>query len=99
MPHRKIAFGEMAWTQGGHPLERKKSDGSVTMLEFAVGFEDPNWCERSHVGLVLSGEFSLRFEDGDVAYAAGDCFVVDAGVRHRAWNAGEVATTLFVVSG
>lgn len=98
MACHKVPLGELPWTQGGHPLERKKHDPAhpVTLLEFAVGFADPNWCRRGHYGLVLEGEFGLEFADRTVRFAAGDAFLVEPGTDHRAQNPGEVPVRIFV---
>lgn len=68
------------------------------MLEFAPGFADPNWCERSHVILVLNGALELELEAGVEQIAAGECCAIDAGTRHRARNSGQVAVVAFVAS-
>lgn len=105
MKDHRLPYLRMRWEQGGHPLERKKVDSGTpaTLLEFAPGFADPNWCRRGHTGYVLSGVFRMEFEpEGEISriedYAAGEGFHIEAGVPHRASNPGTVATELFVVS-
>src|SRR5690242_3879212 len=90
----------MAWTAGGHPLERKKtaSDKPVVMLEFAPGFADPNWCERSHVIFVLDGTLEIELEDHSERFASGECCFLDQGTRHRARNPAEQPVHAFVLS-
>ena len=90
----------MPWHLGGHPLEKKKThDGRpVTLLEFAPGFADPNWCERAHVFLILAGTFELELADGPARLAAGECAFVDGGTAHRARNPGDAPCVLFAVS-
>jgi mannose-6-phosphate isomerase-like protein (cupin superfamily) len=90
----------MAWTAGGHPLERKKHHGekSITLLEFAAGFSDPKWCERSHVLYVIEGSLELEFDEGVAVLYEGECGVVDAGTRHRVRNAGDDVCRVFAVS-
>ncbi len=95
-----IAFSRMPWARGNHPLERKKQDPEhpVTQLEFAPGFSDPDWCERGHTGLVLSGSIAFELERGTVAIGQGEAFVLDPGTRHRASNPGTEPVVLFLVS-
>lgn len=95
-----IPFDAMDWTQGGHPLERKKraADGAASLLLFAPGFADPNWCGGGHVGFVLEGRLGFELADGrKIVAAAGEGFALAPGTRHRAYNAGESAVRLFIV--
>jgi quercetin dioxygenase-like cupin family protein len=92
----KVSFASMAWESGAHPLERKKVVDGATLLEFDVGFADPNWCENGHAGLVLEGALALELGDRVIEVSAGEAFVVDAGTRHRAKNPGRVPVVLFV---
>lgn len=95
-----VSFPTVPWTQGAHPLERKKNspDGSVTLLTFAVGFSDPVWCDRGHSGYVLQGRLTLEMEAGTLDVNVGEGFIIDAGSRHRASNRGEEDVVLFIVS-
>jgi len=96
-----IPFSTLPWQPSPtHPLERKKtwSTGQVAMLELSPGFADPNWCERSHVVLVLSGALELELDGEWVALGAGEACVVDPGTPHRARNPGAEATVVFVIS-
>jgi quercetin dioxygenase-like cupin family protein len=100
MSYAAIRFPSVPWASGAHPLERKKSDPEhpVTLLEFAPGFGDPNWCARGHTGYVLEGSLSLEFEDRVEPIGTGEGFVIDPGTRHRASNPGAVPVRLFIVS-
>jgi quercetin dioxygenase-like cupin family protein len=93
-----VHFAALPWQQGAHPLERKKTvaAGGATLLEFAPGFADPNWCENGHVGYVISGALGLEFADATERVEAGEAFVVEPGTKHRAFNPDEVAVVLFI---
>jgi quercetin dioxygenase-like cupin family protein len=94
-----VPFDEMPWAPGGHPLERKKGPvGKAVLLEFAPGFQDQNWCPRSHVIFVVAGELELELEHGTARAAVGQCVTLESGTRHRARNPGSEPTILFVVS-
>ena len=97
----RVSFPRIEWSGGAHPLERKKvaDDAPVSLLSFAPGFIDPNWCTRAHAGLILKGRFALELEVGTEIFEQGDAFVVDAGTRHRAANPGEDDVLLFIHSG
>ncbi len=100
MSFTRLAFTTLAWTTGAHPLEKKKVavGHPVGLLEFAPGFEDPNWCVRGHVIYVLDGALELIFDDHSEHLAAGDGCVLERGTRHRAKSPGTVPVQLFVVS-
>ena len=90
----------LPWTQGGHPLERKKASAERPMLliEFAPGFVDPNVCVRSHVIYVLSGELSFELDDRVVRVGGGQACWLDAGTAHRARNDGPIPVVAFIAS-
>ena len=96
----RIDFPELVWMPGGHPLERKKVSPTrpIGLLEFAPGFADPNWCERSHLIYVVSGRLSLEFTDGVQRFESGQSCLIDRGTRHRAQNDGEEAVIAFIAS-
>jgi len=100
MAFTRVPFGSMSWEPGGHRLEKKKTllGRGVGLLEFAPGFADPHWCERSHVMFVVEGALELEFDEGMATLSAGQCGVLDRGTRHRAKNVGEEKAVVFVVS-
>jgi mannose-6-phosphate isomerase-like protein (cupin superfamily) len=92
-------FPDMPWVQGGHPLEKKKAAGdALTLLEFAPGFEDPNWCGHGHVIYIVEGEFGLTLAGEQLRLTAGEACRVSPGERHKAINPGELPVRLFVWS-
>jgi quercetin dioxygenase-like cupin family protein len=95
-----LPFRSLDWAAGAHPLERKKLvDGQpVVLLEFAAGFEDPQWCRRGHIIYVLDGGLDLVLDERIEHLQAGDGCVLDRGTRHRATNPGDVPVRLLVVS-
>lgn len=54
----------------------------LRLLEFAPGFEEPQWCTRGHAFHVLDGSFTLRLRDGEVRLKAGDVGFLPAGETH-----------------
>ncbi len=100
MSFTRLPFTSLGWSPGAHPLERKKIVGGrpIALLEFAPGFEDPNWCERGHVIYVLEGVLDLALDDRTEHLQAGDGCVLEPETRHRAKNSGCVPVRLFVVS-
>lgn len=100
MAFTRVPFGSMQWEPGSHRLEKKKTllGRGVGLLEFAPGFADPKWCERSHIMYVIEGTVELEFDEGFVTLSPGQCGVLDRGTRHRAKNSGDEKAIVFVVS-
>jgi mannose-6-phosphate isomerase-like protein (cupin superfamily) len=90
----------LPWTEGAHPLERKKASAERPMLliELAPGFVDPNTCLRSHVIYVLSGALSLELDDRLEHVGEGQACWLDAGTTHRARNDGQIPVVAFIAS-
>jgi quercetin dioxygenase-like cupin family protein len=99
MAFARLPFAALPWTTGAHPLERKKAAAhGATLLEFAPGFADPSWCERGHIGFVISGTVRLELETGVETLAAGEGFATEPGTGHRASNPGTEPVRLFIVT-
>ena len=96
----RLPFSSLGWTAGAHPLEKKKivAGHAVTLLEFAPGFEDPNWCVHGHIIYVLAGTLELALDERTERLQAGDGCVLGRRTRHRAKNPGDVPAQLLVVS-
>lgn len=54
----------------------------IRLVEFTNEFEEPQWCERGHVGLVLQGELEIDFQGGIVRYPEGTGIAIPAGPSH-----------------
>ncbi len=100
MSFARIPFPSLDWQPGAHPLERKKTlDGKqVVLLEFAPGFEDPNWCERGHIIYVVEGSFGLILRDRLERMETGEACVLEQGTPHRAMNPGTRPVRLIVIA-
>jgi quercetin dioxygenase-like cupin family protein len=96
----RVPLESLPWSQGAHPLERKKVGGvlNVALLEFAPGFDDRNWCRRGHALYVLSGALTFEVDAGIVQVAEGESCVIDAGTAHRARNDGHQPVRVFIYS-
>ena len=96
----RLAPEALPWTEGAHPLERKKASGERPMLviEFAPGFVDPNPCLRSHAIYVVSGELLLELGDRTERIGAGQACWLDVGTQHRARNDGTLPVVAFIAS-
>ena len=52
------------------------------MVEFTHEFVEPHWCEKGHIGFVLSGELEIDFKGKVVRYPEGPAILIPAGESH-----------------
>ena len=82
MPPFKIDFDSLDW-QSSLPGARSKvyRDGpkQLRLVEFTADFIEPHWCERGHVGLVLSGALEIDFRGEVISYPEGSGIFVPSG--------------------
>lgn len=97
----KAQFDSMAW-QSTLPGARFKAfrDGvkQLRLLELTAEFIEPDWCERAHSGIVLTGELEIEFRDRVILYPTGSgiCIPSGAASAHKA-RARTAMVRLFLV--
>jgi quercetin dioxygenase-like cupin family protein len=82
----RIDFDTLSWTQAADGLRFKSAERGVRrvrLLEFAPGFAEADWCQKSHAGYVITGELEIEFADRAERFAAGDALVIE-GEPHKA---------------
>ena len=55
----------------------------LRLVEFACGFQEPDWCRKGHIGYVLEGEGELQFSEQTILLKAGDGIFIPAGEEHK----------------
>jgi quercetin dioxygenase-like cupin family protein len=98
MKTTRIDFEKLPWTEAAEGLRFKSAETGgrrVRLLEFAPGFVDSEWCQKSHAGCVVKGELEIEFADRVEKLAEGDALVI-YGEPHRARALREMAR-LFLV--
>jgi len=82
MPLFKVDFDSLDW-QSSLPGARSKvyRDGlkQLRLVEFTSEFIEPNWCEKGHVGLVLSGALEIDFRGEVISYPEGSGIFIPPG--------------------
>jgi quercetin dioxygenase-like cupin family protein len=80
-----VNFDELPW-ESPVPGARFKSfsrDGKILRLvEFTNEFVESHWCEKGHIGVVLSGELEIDFKGKVVRYPEGTAIFIPAGTDH-----------------
>ena len=51
----------------------------IRIAEFTSEFIEPNWCEKGHIGIVLSGDLEIDFKGQIVRYPEGAAIFIPAG--------------------
>jgi hypothetical protein len=81
----KIDFERIAWEAPLAGLRHKamcQGNQRLRLVEYTRDLE-PHWCELGHIGLVLEGEFEIRFDDEVCVYHPGDGIFIPPGSDHR----------------
>ncbi|MFN0021218.1 MAG: phosrestin [Pirellulaceae bacterium] len=80
-----IIFDKIEW-QSPQPGMRCKvfHDGSrrIRLVEFSQEFVEADWCEKAHVGLVLSGDLDIDFSGHVVRFPEGSALSIPLGASH-----------------
>lgn len=77
-----INFDQIEW-ESPQPGMRCKvfTDGSrlIRLVEFSEEFVEAHWCEKAHVGFVLSGELDIDFSGHVVRFPEGSALSIPPG--------------------
>ncbi len=86
MNNYKVLFNDIPW-ETPIPGARFKADEQngkrLRLVEFTEELVEPYWCEKGHIGYVLTGEMEINFNGEIVSYVAGDGIVIPAGENHK----------------
>lgn len=80
-----VAFNEMVWQQGGKGLRFKAFTYGyqrIRLMELREEFEG-DWCMSGHVGYLIEGELSVRFEETIEWFKKGDTVFIPQGIEHK----------------
>jgi len=97
----KVEFDALPW-QSSLPGARFKvhRDGAkqLRLVEFTSEFVEPDWCEKGHVGFVLSGGLEIDFRGHVVSYPEGSGIFIPPGhsSAHKARAVTPVARLVLV---
>ena len=75
------------------------NDYDVRVVKAQGEFTRHSHPETDEFFLVLSGELTIKMDDGNVVLSAGDSFVVPQGRFHQPWSPAESTLLLFEPSG
>jgi quercetin dioxygenase-like cupin family protein len=102
MTGQQVDFQALAWDGWASEVPARikvaQAGGQrLRLLELGPGFIEPEWCEKGHVGYVVSGQYVTDLDDGMWTMHAGQGFILPTGTRHRSRNTGALPAIVFVV--
>lgn len=86
MDAHRVDFAALAWEELAAGLRQKvygRDHRRIRLLEFARGFQEPDWCTRGHMGYMLEGRLEIDFAGNKVVYVPGQGIFIPAGDEHR----------------
>ena len=87
VPQFSVEFDKLEWESPAPGCRFKAFRRDVRQLrlvEFTPEFVEPDWCEKGHSGIVLSGEMEINFRGRLVRYPEGAAIFIPAGNGHKA---------------
>ena len=99
MSDQSPQFDQVEWQQVGEFARQKLiqlEDKRIRMLELSAGFREAEWCDRGHIGYVISGELQMEFPESNASYSEGDGLFLLPGQKHKA-SISQGTTQLFLV--
>ena len=102
MEHRPINIAEKLAKFSEHwspKIIARMNDYHLKLVKFQGEFVWHDHKETDEVFLVLDGEMTIHFRDGDVPVKKGELFVVPAGVEHKTSAKAECHAMLIEAAG
>jgi len=85
----KVDFDSLAWQSsvpGARAKVHREGARQLRLLEFTREFVEPDWCDKGHIGLVMSGTLEIDFHGRVVSYPEGSGIFIPSGAAgaHKA---------------
>jgi quercetin dioxygenase-like cupin family protein len=85
----KIDFDRLPWQDalpGARYKVHREGARQMRLVEFTTEFVEPHWCEKGHIGMVLSGTLELDFQGKRIFYPEASGVFIPAGTAaaHKA---------------
>ncbi|MGH7830356.1 MAG: cupin domain-containing protein [Candidatus Binatia bacterium] len=89
MPRSKVDFDSLEWQPslpGARYKVYREGTRQLRLVEFTFEFVEPHWCEKGHIGLVVSGTLEIDFRGRLVSYPEGSGIFILPGASsgHKA---------------
>jgi quercetin dioxygenase-like cupin family protein len=77
----KVDFDSLDWQSllpGGRAKIHRDGSKQIRLVEFTSEFVEPHWCEKGHIGYVLSGVLEINFKGEAISYPEGSGIFIPA---------------------
>jgi quercetin dioxygenase-like cupin family protein len=99
----RAAFDAMDWESPAPNVRFKairRGGVQLRVVEFTRGFVEHDWCEKRHIGYVLSGEIAIETPDGVILVREGQGIVLPGPhARHKACPVSDRVTLFLMEDG
>jgi len=97
----KVDFDSLSWESsllGARSKAYRDGSKQLRLVEFTSAFVEPQWCEKGHVGLVVSGVLEIDFRGRVISYPEGSGIFIPAGPSsaHKARSVTSVTRLVLV---
>ena len=85
MTDYRVDFEKVEWEEPMAGVRHKiKVQGGkkLRLVEYFKSME-PHWCNRGHYGMILDGQFEIRYDSCTEVYGPGDGVFIPSGEEHR----------------
>ncbi|MEK6804710.1 MAG: phosrestin [Nitrospirota bacterium] len=75
-------FSKLAWevaAPGARFKAFRQNGKQLRLVEFTKDFVELHWCEKGHIGIVLSGELEVEFRNHVLRYPEGSAIFIQSG--------------------
>lgn len=82
-----VDFEKLPWIKATEGMRYKNftnGDKTIRLLELSEGFEEHEWCMKSHTNYILEGEFSANFDGEEITFGKGDIIYIPNDKKHKA---------------
>ena len=97
----RVDFDALEWQQllpGARAKVHRAGSKQLRLVEFTSEFVEPHWCEKGHIGLVVSGILEIDFRGQIVRYPEGSGIFIPPGSEscHKARSVTPVVRLVLV---
>ncbi len=82
----KYSFDSLEWQEIGLGAKEKVQiigDVEIRLLRLEYGFNEKDWCLKSHKAFVLKGELRIDFNGDFQSFKEGEGFIIESGENHK----------------
>ena len=85
MESYKVIFDDLEWQvslAGARSKIFREGNKQLRLVEFTSKFVEPEWCHKSHIGMILKRELEIDFQGRVILYPEGSCLIISDGQKN-----------------